>query len=524
MNAEKLPDIFYRRVRRLFTAGILALAAVLISPGDAAAQIKGCCEPSMIEFGTWPTFQGDSGRRGIFDQDMSTLPFRKKWEFSLGPHTWRYYSGVSVWSSSAIGIRLAGRPFIFAGAYDRNLYKIDALSGREMWRFTTGSVINAAPAFEVVEGVPMVFIASADRTFYAIDARSGERVWQYETYPWSYTVGDSVAGSPVVATTLYRDVLFATMWNNDHRPLRTVQRGEVFAFLADTGELLWRREISSTKLTSPSWMMVDDRPTLFVASEDGALHALDARDGSTVWRHISDGAIASTPVAVRIEGMPAVITANRFGMVRFLSARTGAEIWAYKAGHEALSTPAVACFDGRTVILFGAGDRSVHAVCGQRGARLWKFPTGKYVVASPAVATVKGRPVAFISSLDNHLYGIDLFTGEELMRFSSGDMLWPYETRGVSIWASPSVLMLNDEEIMLVYPAHDGKLYAFTNAPDGQSPVEGDAIIRSSALEAAGADETSFYKGGIVWLMPPLVGLAVFAAGMLLTIRYAVRQ
>ncbi len=504
-------------------AVLTIIMAVILNPGiSTAAQPAKCCEAHPTLEGTWPTFQGNASRRGVGDFDLVSLPYRHKWIFESTSHTWKYVEGTSVWSSGAATTRIGDKALIYIGSYDHNLYCLDANTGAIVWRYTTGNVISTAPAYANVEGKHIVYVASADRSFYALDALTGEKLWQYETYPWTYTAGDTHAGSPLVATIEGNTIMVGTMWNSDHRPLRTVQQGEVFTFSALTGRLIWKKKVSSSRVSSPSLLTVDGTPMTFVAAEEGVVHGLDSRTGQTMWTHISDGKILASPVVAQIEGMPAVVVANMFGMVRLLTARSGEEIWEYKAGHEIVSTPAFGCFGGFAVVIVGSNDRSVYAIDAKKGRRLWKFATGKYVAASPAVASIGKNQVVFISSQDNYLYGLNVADGRELMRFASGDMLWPYETRGSSIWSSASLLKISPEESLLLYPAYDGKLYAFSNLVRGEGNGRGagaDATLIEAAPPSPEFQFSDLFRNGITpGHVIPGLGLLLLLMGLTITV------
>ncbi len=500
-----------------FPVALLCFAAP--SRGAAPAPKESARGPTP--WPGWTVFHGNAARTGVAPLDFSAPPFSRAWTFSLGRHTWSYCQGASVWSACAISGTVDGKPRIFVGAYDHNLYALDPDTGRETWRFTTGCLVAAAPAFAVVDGQPMVFAASSDRSVYGLDARTGRKLWQFETYSWTYTIGESVTGSPLLVPLGKRLTLFFTMWNSDRRPLRTVQTGELFAVDAATGQLRWRRKLASTPLSSPAFLDVDGRPTVFTGSESGAFIACDARTGRTVFRIVTGHKVLAAPVCTRIAQQPIVFITNAFGMVRCLSARSGRFIWKYKTGHEVLSTPALVKAGGKLLLVVGSSDRFVHAIEAKTGRRVWRFMTRKYVVASPAVANVRGRPMVFINSLDNALYGLDAETGCEILRFESGDMLWPYETRGSSIWSSASVATRANGKPLLLYPAYDGRLYAFAAGAllDG-GPRQGDAILTGAALGTNAPSRPAPPSRGTTWraatlFVMPAAGLTFFLAGAL---------
>ncbi len=91
---------------------------------------------------------------------------------------------------------------VYIGSADKNLYALDAATGKKKWVFHVGDGIfsgpNALPAADngvsaspaVANGV--VYIASLGATVYALDAISGK-------VKWSFQIDDNVDASPTVA-------------------------------------------------------------------------------------------------------------------------------------------------------------------------------------------------------------------------------------------------------------------------------------------------------------------------------------
>ncbi len=486
----------------------LGLYLLLAAGALSAAEPAGAGDDMVA----WPTFHADNSRNGTVPVDFDGPPASRLWTFDLGRHVWAYCEGASAWSACAITGVVEEKMRIFVGAYDHNAYCLDALTGEEIWRFTTGCIINAAPVFAMVDGRPMVFVASGDRSFYGLDARDGTKIWVFETYPWAYTVGASIAGSPLIAELNGRPTLIATMWNSDKRALRTVQRGELFAIDPLTGEPRWRVELSTQPLTSPCWGEVDGKPVVFVGSDDGTIYAVDPISGERVWSHTTGHIIVATPVFAHFGGQPVVLTANRFGMIRCFSARTAQQLWRYKTSHEVLSTLAVAEVAGKPRIFVGSSDRNLHAIHAKSSKNEWTFPTQKYVIASPAVGTIAGQPSVFVNSLDNGLYTIDALTGKEIAHFASGDTLWPYETRGISLWSSPSIFKAKGKSVLL-FPAHDGKLYAFAHDPLNGARA-GDAEARGWQANLQQELAPRSRPTGPLSFLLPAAGVMLVAAGL----------
>jgi len=410
----------------------------------------------------WHTFGGNPCHIGFADVEFSSGDLRLLWSFDLGKHVWRYTRGTNVWSTSPVAAEVDGRVLIFVGAYDRNLYCIDALSGKEVWEFTTGGSLNFAPAFAWVKGEPTLFVVSSDRTVYAVGARDGVRKWCYETQPWSYTICEAVVSSPVTGEIGGRTVLIFGIWNSDRRPVKGFQRGELFVLDASNGEKLWSRVLSSTYLSSPAYVSMGGSPFIFISSADGNLYCLRGETGEEIWRFTTGSEIRSSPTVAEIGGRRVVLVGTRFGTLCALDAENGGLIWSYRAGHAIDSTPAVGVVKGRTMVFFGSYDRAVHAVDGKTGRRLWRYKTGKYITASPVLGRIKGRVVVFISSLDDKIYALDGGSGKLIWSYKGGGRLWPYETRGENLWSSP-ILLASKGVPLLLFPSYDGKLYAFTD-------------------------------------------------------------
>lgn len=109
-----------------------------------------------------------------------------------GRQRWRYPTGEKVRSSPAVAAET-----VFVGSYDHNLYALDAATGKAKWSYTTGSSVHATPV--VVDSI--VYIGADDGYVHAIDATTGGGIRKYRTT-------SNVIGSPVVDTSA--DVLYVT--------------------------------------------------------------------------------------------------------------------------------------------------------------------------------------------------------------------------------------------------------------------------------------------------------------------------
>jgi outer membrane protein assembly factor BamB len=113
-------------------------------------------------------------------------------------------------STSALA-EVSGRPMLFFGSYDRNVYGLWADDHTPAWRCETGGDVCSSPAVARIAGKPAVFIHSLDDTLYGIDAASGEVLWQGSTgkLMWTHIErGDSLWASPCVALVKGKPMLF----------------------------------------------------------------------------------------------------------------------------------------------------------------------------------------------------------------------------------------------------------------------------------------------------------------------------
>jgi len=110
-----------------------------------------------------------------------------------GKEFWRFKAGDVFWGSGP----QVYRGFIFIGNYDCYVYCIDAETGKEIWRFKTGGKIASNASID--NGV--IYIGSMDGFLYAINM-NGKEIWRFNT-------GDFIASQP----TIYENKIFIGSFN-----------------------------------------------------------------------------------------------------------------------------------------------------------------------------------------------------------------------------------------------------------------------------------------------------------------------
>lgn len=413
----------------------------------------------------WYTFGRDSRHNSSTNVDFKSYDLKSAWNFTPSQHIWNYekssyQKGMNVWSSSFACLETDNKKIIYAGFYDHNIYAIDAETGKYVWRYTTGGVLDSSPCAKKIKGQPMVFAGSGDRIVYALNAKTGEKIWGYETEKWDYTTSRGAPSAPIVEEIDGKETLFISFWNNNFDPFKNTQKGELFSFDALTGELNWRVKLSDLPLNSPAFTHIDKKPVLLATSHNGNLYAIDAKTGKTLWNFISDSAVYSSPTLITVKEKEYAVFGTRFGNIYALDTNSGKLFWKFKTGHAVDSTCAFSIIEDRPVIFVGSHDRNLYAIDASNGKKIWSFQTENFITSSPAVGFIGGKKVVFISSLDDYLYAIDALSGQELWKYKTGKLIWEYTTRGDTLWSSP-VLLNTEKGSLLLFGSYDGTIYAF---------------------------------------------------------------
>jgi outer membrane protein assembly factor BamB len=237
--------------------------------------------------------------------------------------------------------------------------------------------------------------------------------------------------------------------------------GHAFALSADSGKVIWKRQVGSLNASSPAY---HDGRLFFVNLEPNQAVALDAATGKTIWERELPGRSESSPAVEEgkvvfgcecselfaldegtgkiawqrrldgaIKGGPAVkdgvvfagdysgnLSAVRLddGSIKWQSSDQGRGLGRSGAFY---ATPAVAF--GRVYI--GNKDGRMYSFVAETGKLAWTHSTGDQVYAAPAVAdTPTAGPSVYFGSIDGKAYALDAETGKERwVRAAGGSVL-----------------------------------------------------------------------------------------------------
>ncbi|MEZ6072679.1 MAG: PQQ-binding-like beta-propeller repeat protein [Pirellulales bacterium] len=206
---------------------------VMCSAGDFDFQRQGPSEPErweasdgtpslVVDDGDWSTYRGSSTRGASTSAAISRDVGR-------------------LWTSSSAGaVNLTpvttAAGLIFTAGDDGAVRAVDAMTGRQVWRYDTAGPIRQSPT--IADG--RAYVGSGDGYVYCLDAATGSALWRYRVAPIErrIPVYDSLSSTwPVHSGVLVRDgVVYAAAGIIDYDGTYVV------ALDAESGQLVWEND------------------------------------------------------------------------------------------------------------------------------------------------------------------------------------------------------------------------------------------------------------------------------------------
>jgi len=241
--------------------------------------------------------------------------------------------------------------FVYFGAYDGNVYALNAADGSARWRFETNDAIVSSLAAK--DGT--LFATSTDGRLYAIDAATGIERGRFET-------GSSIWASPVVVG----DVVYVAAMDGKLHALDAGALTPVsgFSFKTDAGLLM-----------EPT---LANNDTLLVGGIDHKLYALDPKTGKQRWSQPFEGGnwFWAKPLVKDGTAYVADLDGNVYGV----DLKDGRRLWSFQASDSVRAAPLLA--GGTLVVVDRSGN--AYGLKPEDGSRQWG-PTllGKTVLSDP---------------------------------------------------------------------------------------------------------------------------------------------
>ncbi|MCS7178086.1 MAG: serine/threonine-protein kinase [Anaerolineae bacterium] len=291
---------------------------------------------------------------GAYDNNLYAL------DAETGKFLWKYAAEGGIASSPVVA---EGR--VFFGSIDHSLYAVNAETGRLLWTCPTKGRIFASPRVQFGH----VFIGSDDHRFYAVNVANGRVAWSVETE-------GAIRSTPAIGP----DAIY---FGDEAGILNAV---------GVNGRLLWRFRARRALTSSPA--IAHD--LLYVGSQDWFVYALDLRAGWVVWRYRTDGPVVSSPTVVG----NTLYIGSADGHVYALDATNGYLVWRYRTGGQVTSSPTV----HQGAVYVGSVDGCLYSLDAQTGQLRWRFQTGGPVVSSPRAV----NDIVYFGSLDHNVYALPI--------------------------------------------------------------------------------------------------------------------
>jgi len=273
---------------------------------------------------------------------------------------------------------LAGKRIVAATLAARVVGVDDAC--KVVWSVDVGDRVRA----DLALALGRVLVASYDRRLHAILPGRGERVWTYPERGAPPLAGELAGSGPVVdGNTIYVGDL----------------AGFLHALDSTSGALRWRHRLGAG-LSTP---VVATHGAVIVGSDDGVLTSLappDAPGGEPTTRWVLRTEAARSPAARLDAGTLYVASFDRH--VYAVDADTGRVLWRRATRGPLLRAPVVT--NDLVLVAAGSGDGSLYALDRATGAELWHHRTGGAIVGEPALAGSR----VWVASTDGSAYLFEL--------------------------------------------------------------------------------------------------------------------
>jgi len=287
---------------------------------------------------------------GAYDNNLYAL------DASKGQFIWKFPVNGGVISKP-----LVAEGQLLFGSEDGNLYSLQPTTGRKNWEFTTGGPIRSSPKYS--EG--HVFFGSDDRSLYALSVAANRKDWTIQTE-------GPIRSTPFLGS----DLLYFGCESNE------------FVCADFRGQVKWRFWTKRPVTSSP----IVAEGIVYFTSLDGIFYALDAKSGWVVWRfRMGKGSISSPSISNDY-----VFVGSADGYIYCIERASAREIWRFKTDHQVSGSPLVY----KDAIYCGSADGNFYCIDIKSGRQRWKYTTSGPITGTPTAL----NDVIYIGSADHNMY------------------------------------------------------------------------------------------------------------------------
>ncbi len=238
-------------------------------------------------------------------------------------------------------------------------------------------------------------------------------------------------------------------------------QGEVFAIDGE-GDLLWSKQL--TRGTNEEGEPIKERfdapaacfdSTLFVASIDGTLYALDSETGDQKWVYDVGGSVLSTPNRRTVKSPDGkkdksaiYVLSQDDGILHCVDFETGKGLWKTEGVERCDGSAAV----GENAVVFGSCAAALHVFSSESGEHVFDIEIDDESQVAGGVVLLGDQ--VFSGSRSGKLIHADS---------KKGELVWTNEDSKGEIFTTPAV---NDKWVL--FTSDDGKVYALDRATGKQ--------------------------------------------------------
>lgn len=262
-------------------------------------------------------------------------------------------TGAERWRTNIDGESLAkpivSGDFVVIQTIDNRIMALSIFDGRQIWSVeqSTPSLTQRGSASPALVGSTVVAGFDNGRLS-AIDLDSGDVIWESLLAPPSgRSVLDRLADVDGAIASVGQDIFAAGY------------QGRMAALAAESGQVLWSRDISSYVGVAVDWNSV------YTTRDDGEIIAMSRRDGSETWRN--------NDLLRRLPTLPTsfnttVAVGDLEGYIHFFSNLTGEPVARVKLGSTAISNAPVVVAD-RLYVQSDSGNIAAYEIVQDRPQR-----------------------------------------------------------------------------------------------------------------------------------------------------------
>jgi outer membrane protein assembly factor BamB len=386
-------------VRRFaFGVALIVLTSTLaMAAAGAAGKTKRFAYAVPVQATSpWPEMRRDS-------RNTAASPIRARYR---GYRPWAFTTSRGIFSTPVIG----GDGTIYVGSADGTFYALRP-DGKVLWRFRTGGVIDAAAAIGAydpsIRSVPITIGSGDERLYHLRSGRHpGRRV------AWAFAPTLPPAGGQQVS-----------WWEGNVAigPGGTIYAGNTgggaYAINPD-GTQRWVAPRGQSVWTTPAFGQGSEAGDSFWGSVDLYAFSLDL-NGQQRWQTFTPGYVTSSP-ALGSDGT--VYVASFDHKLYALDPDTGAVRWSFSTDAHIYGSPALATnAEGQTSAIFiTSTDGSVYAIH-PSGRLLWRYDTGDPIRSSPVLGRKPhgGGQILYVGSSNGKLYALYAANGRRRWSFDT---------------------------------------------------------------------------------------------------------